>query len=164
MACPQHETILRLLKHEGPADERHAVQEHVRSCPACAAVLAECRAVWDALGSWPVDTTGVDLRDRVLAAVSADERRAAARRIWLGGWPEGLRAAASVVLAAGLGVAVGAMWPTHGRQPDKNTANVSADVLAHALGLDELGGTSPTGLADEMAAAGEGAVGQEDPT
>jgi hypothetical protein len=85
--------------------ERRRVEEHLRSCPACAAELAEFRALPELLDRVrPVDLSPVavapspGLFDRLVAAADEDRRRARRR------YRIAAAAAVLAVLAAGAGV------------------------------------------------------------
>jgi hypothetical protein len=91
--------------------DRRAFEEHLATCPACAAELAELSGMKDLLtGVGPVpsateEPTGAEVVDLVRRRAADEHRRAADRRRRTR-WQVALSAAAAVVLLAG-GVAVG---------------------------------------------------------
>ncbi|HWI35819.1 MAG TPA: zf-HC2 domain-containing protein, partial [Burkholderiales bacterium] len=53
--CPQAEWVAALAVHALPAAEAAGVEQHVRSCAACARELDRLRRVVDSFAAWPTD-------------------------------------------------------------------------------------------------------------
>ncbi len=147
MSCPQDHLLVRLVGGELTDAEERDVRLHLATCSSCATALEELRGTWDDLGGWILDPTGTDLTNRVLARAAGQEN-AVRRPLLLAVLRAGqFRAAASIALAAGLGIATGSLLPkdrtSHGPQ---TSAAPTAVELAEALGLGELATQSATGL------------------
>jgi len=85
-----------------PADERSAVEAHLRGCAECAAELATFVPISGALAQIvPQHEPPAALRARVLAAATAVDRRSTRRSI--GAWAPWLAAAAMLLVAIGAG-------------------------------------------------------------
>jgi len=122
------------------AEERD-VRRHVASCADCAAALQGLRGTWDDLGAWDVDVSSTDLTDRVLGRAGDQENPDRHPLLTAALEVRRLRVAASIALAAGLGIATAALIPA-----DQASAGLTADELVEALGLGELATRSATGL------------------
>lgn len=147
MSCPQDHLIVRLVGGELADAEERDVRQHLATCPSCAAAFEGLRGTWVDLGAWNVDPTGTDLTDRVLAR-AADKEIQVRGPLLLAVFRAGpLRLAASIALAAGLGVATGALVPRdRALQSSQASAVPTAVELAEVLGLGELATQSATGL------------------
>jgi len=53
--CAQAEQVYAYALHVLPADEVHAVEAHIASCPTCRHELTALRPVIDAFDAWPTD-------------------------------------------------------------------------------------------------------------
>jgi anti-sigma-K factor RskA len=138
------------------AEERRQVDEHVRTCPICAAELAEFEALPSLLDRVRPEDLEVapvppspDLFDRVAAA--AAPRRARATR-WL------LVAAAAVLVAVGGGVAAVAVWASRGGEPSYSASagdvrlTVTATAQENGTALDVTVDGLPPGTECELVA------------
>ena len=139
--------IIRLVGGEMADAEERDVRQHLAACPICAQAFQELRGTWDDLGTWEVHSTDTDLTDRVLNQVREEENPIRHPLLMVVVKASQLRVAASIALAAGLGVATGALVPRdralQGSQPPSIPA---AAEVAEALGLTELATPSATGL------------------
>ena len=110
MTCPKRGVILRHLSGELAPEQRRDFQEHLGECSVCRAARDELRESWELLGGWEIDAATVDLTDRILARTDAGRRPLTPTRPtpW---WAATLRAAASIALAVGMGVAAGYLVP-----------------------------------------------------
>jgi anti-sigma factor RsiW len=143
--------ILRLVSGELAPSEARELREHLDACPACQAVWAELQETWRLLGAWEVSAPERNLAPAVLQAADAGGPQAG----FAGGqalrWPTVLRAAASIGLAAGLGIGTGYLVPMgSGGKPQTTNLTVEADEVLGSLGLAELGTSSATGLSLEL--------------
>lgn len=147
MSCPRDHLIVRFVGGELTDAEERDFRQHLAICPTCAAALEELRDTWNDLGAWHVDPTGIDLADRVLAQAAGPEDPLP-RPLLLAVFRAGqLRVAASIALAAGLGIATGALVPMdRALQGSQSTATPTAVELVESLGLAELATESATGL------------------
>lgn len=162
MSCPKEELIVRLVSGELPDTEQGDLRQHLRSCPRCAGLYEGLRKTWDELGGWDFDPAGIDLSNRVLARVTDQEQEAGrgtffrwrglsglgdAARTQARGSLSWLRMAASIALAAGLGMATGVLTPLDwaARVP-RSAAAPTAEEVMDSLGLSEFGSGSATGL------------------
>ena len=147
MSCPQDHLIVRLVGGELADAQERDVRRHLAACPTCAQAFEELRGTWDDLGAWNVDPTDIDLTDRVLAQAKEQEhptRHPLLVAMFRGGH---LRVAASIALAAGLGVATGVLAPRdRALQGPQSSSTPTALDLVEALGLGELATQSATGL------------------
>ena len=112
MTCPRTHLIVRLVSGELSPSEERAIREHLETCQVCAAAYSELHQTWNALGDWHLDVSGIDLTERVLAEADAEGRRHGQPHRLTAYWTAPFRAAASIVLAVGLGVAAGHLMPT----------------------------------------------------
>jgi hypothetical protein len=98
MRCEDRERLVSYLYDDGSDAERAAVEAHLTRCVACAAELAELRAVRASLADWQPPETALGFR------VTRDRGDAPARSWWpLPAWAQA--AAAVLVLGAGAGLA-----------------------------------------------------------
>jgi anti-sigma-K factor RskA len=82
-------------------EERLAFESHLRSCPSCAAEVADARAAADALAlAVPAVDPPPSLRARVLSSATGVPAREPARTSWRRSVPYGLAAAASIAAVA----------------------------------------------------------------
>ena len=146
MTCPRTHLIVRLASGElSPAEERD-LREHLETCQVCAAAYSEMSQTWNALGEWQLNVSGIDLAERVLAEADAEGRRPSPpiRLTWH--WAVPLRAAASIALAVGLGVAAGHLMPA-GKSAAVPESPASLEGITEALELIGFTSESATGLA-----------------
>jgi len=144
--------LVRLVAGELSQAEKGDIEVHVARCPSCSERLEELQATWRVMGTWHVKATGHDVTDGVLTAIeSAPVRWPPVRWFppWL--WPVPIRAAASIVLAAGIGWMAGRWVPAGSQQvrpgPAPVVEPVSVDLVARDMSFDEMTGGAPTGLA-----------------
>ncbi|MBN1511141.1 MAG: zf-HC2 domain-containing protein [Phycisphaerae bacterium] len=145
MLCPSAEDLVRYVSGEAGADDAARVEVHLVGCPTCAETVAALRETWAALDAWQLDASGVDLTERVLMAVEAEEA-APRRHRWR--WPALTRLAASVAIAAGLGIGAGRLV-SQSAAPDRETAMADGvrDEIVHTLTSAYAATDSATGLA-----------------
>ena len=152
--CAEVREVLPLLALEAlTGSDRTSVEEHVRSCEACAAELALAR---DLVGSRPVAPRG--LADRIIVALESDRVVPITRpRAW---W--GLSAAAVAALALGIGVtsgpgAVVVEAPDFASELEEGDLWLSEDgLMAGAPALDELSDEALEQLLSELEAEADG--------
>jgi len=114
------------------------VREHLAACEECSKRWREAANMWDALGQWSVDTADHDVADRITALVEKTDRdqkqHKKLRVLRLGFLPVVLRAAASIIIAVGVGHRLGKYSVTGKMEP----AAVSKDRPEYlaALGLE----------------------------
>ena len=146
MTCPRANSIVRLASGELSSGEERDLREHLEICQTCATAYSEMCQTWNILGEWQVDISGTDLTERVLADSHRVERNSS-RSIWLAGrWATPLRAAASIVVAVGLGVAAGRLVPAGGSATIPESP-ASLEGLTEALEMIGFASGSATGLA-----------------
>lgn len=147
MACPQDNKILRLVGGELAGAEERDFRRHLAACPVCADALEALSSTWNDLGAWQIETRDADVVERVLGQAEAQEvatHTPTIMAVFTRGW---LRIAASIALAAGLGIVTGTLVPPGRVAQDSASSAVSADdELINALGLDELATPSATRL------------------
>jgi hypothetical protein len=98
MRCEDRERLVSYLYDDGSDAERAAVEAHLTRCGACAAELAELRAVRASLADWQPPETALGF------GITRDRGDAPARSWWpLPAWAQA--AAAVLVLGAGAGLA-----------------------------------------------------------
>ena len=154
MACPYSPILLRLVAGELAIAEKRNIQEHLARCPECAREHARLIEVWQALGEWETDVPDIDLTARVLAEMSREsaDRGRPARR--LHALAPMVRAAASILVAVGLGIGAGYVLPVRFDEPESRSGETaSAEDIVEALGLSHLGSDSATGLLNALDAA-----------
>lgn len=148
MTCPDSRQLLRLLGGESPPEAQLALRAHLAGCEPCRRSEAELRATWDVLGEWSTAAGPSDLVERVLAAAEAPPGGQTGGGVLLRFMRlPSVRAAASVALAAGLGIAVG-RFSAGPRQPAASADGAATDEVMQALGVSELASLSATGLPD----------------
>ena len=142
MSCRRNGEILRLVSGDQDEAATQRLHEHFAQCTACAAAYDDARRAWQALGDWRVDAAHEDMTARVLKRVDGDPRQE--RGITYSFGRMGLlRAAASIALAAGLGVGPGTLLPT---QRGAFATSDARYVVMESLGLGDLGVEGSTGL------------------
>jgi len=152
MACPSEKDLVRLVSGELDPAVTAEVRRHLEGCSRCAAAVQELEATWTALGHG--DDRGGASPDLWPAVRAALEGEAGADSGWV---PQShsalLRAAASIVLAAGLGWMTGVMVgpPSPTRLPAPSNGEVTFEDVVEPLGLDEFASGSATGLHDVLA-------------
>ncbi len=147
MSCQRESVIVRLVGGELAEAEEREVRLHLAACTTCAEAFEGLRGTWDELGAWNVDPTEIDLTDRVLARVTEPEDPTRHQQFFSTYRGASLRVAASIALAAGLGIATGAMVPRDPGLKAAQFASAPSPVeLVEALGLAELSTPSATGL------------------
>ncbi len=146
MSCPDDGHLIRLISGELEPPHAGEVQQHVDACPRCADTVEGLRSTWAALGTWSEEETAPNLWPALRSTLEIEVRRDA-------GWlprtsPALVRAAASIVVALGLGWTAGRFAVPMGAAPPGSAepAAVSPDELIEPLGLDELAYVSATGL------------------
>ena len=145
MRCPQNGVILRLLSGELEPGARRELQDHLEACSACRSAYEDLQASWDALGDWQVDVSAIDLTERVLTKAD-DAGRCQCQPVRLAAyWTVPLRAAASIVLAAGLGVGAGYLVPA-GKSAAIPGPSAALEDMSEALEWIGLASESATGL------------------
>ena len=99
MRCEDRDRLVSYLYDDGSDAERAAVEAHLARCVACAAELAELRAVRASLADWQPPETALGFR------ITRDPADAPVRSWWrpLPAWAQA--AAAVLVLGAGAGLA-----------------------------------------------------------
>jgi anti-sigma factor RsiW len=141
MTCPRNGTILRLLSGELLPDAAGEFQAHLKACATCMSAYEDLQSTWGALGDWRLDVSGIDLTDRVLA----DAEAAARSPVRATRWTAPLRAAASVILAVGLGIGAGRLVPQDEASPVP-TSPPTVTGVDEAIAMIGLTAESVTGL------------------
>ena len=118
-------------------DEALSFRAHLEGCGDCRQRLAAFEALWGQLGTWAVPAVPSDFDARVVAGLPTQEK--ARKRL---AWRGSLRVAAALVLAAGMGHALGRLTWKPLPPPPAGDANAAAA----ALHLDD-GATAETLLA-----------------
>ena len=146
----QHIAEAQLLEliggHLGP-DDRTATEEHLAACESCRRQHQQLLQTWDVLGPWETLQPGRDLSERII--MTADSRGAerfpsAWRRFAM----VALKAAASIVLAAGIGYAAGRSYRP---EPPPPAANIEQQA-ASSIYLDTFESGTPAGLSEYVLA------------
>ena len=131
-----------------PAEERAAAEAHLAACPECQGRLDAARQTWQVLGQWQV-TAGRDLADSVLDAAGRQTQLPPVP-VWRRVASPVLRAAAAILLAAGIGHAAGRWaWPRLAGSPPI-VAEADELAAAKALSLDVLAQHSVANLAEAV--------------
>jgi len=148
--------MMMLLGGHSPPDQRHAAEEHLAACDRCRARYQQMAEVWAALGRWELPPGDHGVRERVLAAAGTDAslHPSSPWRRWA---LATLKAAASVVIAAGVGYAAG-RW--NRSQPGPPPGDLEHRV-ALSLYLPTFESGTPAGLSELVLAADEPA-GEDD--
>ncbi len=149
--CPKESEMLKLLAGElgdsCDAEQVDRLRSHLIHCEVCKPVWKELQQVWGALGRLDDSADRVELTERVLAAVEGVPQQGD-ENLWLVGWRQPVRAAASILIAIGLGVAAGKVASNRQRQDAQQPP--SAEVVVDALGLSVFGVESATGLLEGL--------------
>jgi len=151
MSCPTETNLLCLVSGELSGQRRQIVVDHVNQCAVCARRVQELRDLWAVMGSWQPDVAGHEVAESVLRRVAreAGSQPTQWRQPWR--WPVPLRAAASILLAVGIGWGAGRTMPASAPSRlitlPEPLEPVTAELVAREMSLDELGGGVPTGLA-----------------
>lgn len=106
--CPDLETLSALADGALLASADATARAHVARCPACAARLAELKALSETLQRLPCESLGFDLGARIEARLPARPQPVPRRR-WRVGWPSLVPlagAAAALVLGLRLGASL----------------------------------------------------------
>lgn len=148
--CVGDNELIRMLGRELDPHERAALLQHLELCAHCQSRYRATQATWALLGKWEVEPGELDLTARVLASA----QRRPAHRSWL-------PLAASIALAAGLGVSAGLLRSHESSGLPQGPRTVSPERLVQALGLDALGQDSIA--LDDVLTAPEGSGEQEEP-
>ena len=159
--CPEETVLVRLLNGDLPESQARETALHVEACATCGVRYARLRDTWDTLGRWAVapPASATELRERILRAAATEGRERAAPMTARVFWS---RVAASVVVAAGAGVAA-ALVVTTSEPGAGRAADVRQEQVVQVLGLEALGGQSALTAVFEHDAEGEDpeAVGEE---
>jgi anti-sigma factor RsiW len=127
--------LIRVVAGEADAVEAREVERHLRECRRCADTRNRLQATWDALAVWTESEPAADLWPAIHASLEVGARRNAG---WLPRSTPGLlRAAASVLIAIGLGWATGAVIGQRDASPPEPPV-ASIDEVMESLGLDTL--------------------------
>ena len=108
-ACPDIELLSAWMDDALRADERPALDAHLRTCGACAGVVARLQRLREAMALLPEVELGVDLAplvDARIARPAAPGRARARARHGLRWWQVAL-AAPGIAAALGIGVVLG---------------------------------------------------------
>ena len=102
MAHINETQILDMLGGHVQADEKESLLAHVAQCSNCQQRLNERKQTWEELGTWEIDTSGIDLLPNLTSAIHHRSRHINFLSI------RGLtRIAASILLAAVIGHVAG---------------------------------------------------------
>ncbi len=145
MDCPRTHLIARLVSGELPPPEEYVLREHLETCQVCAAAYSELHQTWNVLEDWQLDVSGIDLTERVLIQAGSEGRRPVQPIRLIASWTVPIRAAASIVLAVGLGIGAGHLIPA-GRSAAVPESPVALEGITEALELIGLASESATGL------------------
>jgi anti-sigma factor RsiW len=152
MPCPNEAQLIRLVAGELEAGSADEIRRHAAQCPGCTAALAELEATWQVMGAATADTPGSDLWPAIQASVGLEAKPSPS---WLPRTrPALLRAAASLVVAVGLGWMTGS-WVARPAGGGAEQIPPSQEELIESLGLDEFASISATGLSEALLSADE---------
>lgn len=140
MRCPTQSELLRLISGELAEDQADTLRSHVAHCPACTQSYQHLQSSWDALAAWRVDHGALDVFETVVQRAAESAGRV--RPVRSAPWRSPMRLAASVMLAAGLGIGAGMLAPTSAWM----APSPSRERIAEALGLTHFAADSATGL------------------
>jgi anti-sigma factor RsiW len=152
MSCPSETDWVRWMAGEISEVQRHSMESHADKCPVCTRRRQKLQAIWRLTGTWQVDAAARDVLDGVFKAVRQQPAAVPpARRYQPWVWPVPLRAAAGILLAAGIGWSAGRLAPAHFPMTNPpvaaTTEPVTDELAANEISLDALTGGTPTGLA-----------------
>lgn len=129
-ACVPDNQLIRLVAGELTAAEREQVMSHLHTCAKCRHAWEELRATWELLGQADGPLPEKDLAPRVLQAAT----RSRSRKIR---WIAVARVAATIMLAAGIGIVAGVLAPPTAPYATGATA-VSDEQMIEMLELDAM--------------------------
>ncbi len=140
--------IIELAGGRLGAEDLLAGEAHLEACAECRSRLEAARRTWQALGEWEV-APGRGLAARVVQAAGC-QAQLPPTAAWRRAVRPVLRAAAAILLAAGIGHAAG-RWACHSG-PGSAAVPTGADEQAasEALSLDVLAYQSAAGLAESI--------------
>ncbi len=111
-----------------PGNER--VEQHIATCSECSDRRREVTKTWGTLGQWTIDTTSHNIAEKVTNAAeklkNQQEQHKYPNILKAGFWPDMLRIAASIVIAAGIGHKLGRYSVPQNKPPaaiSQNTPN-----------------------------------------
>jgi len=147
----EHLTDIQMMEFLGghlPSDQRLGAEEHLAACEDCRSRHEQLIEVWNVLGQWEVPAGEHDLREQVLAAARTGGplRFSSTWRRWT---LVTLKAAASVIIAMGVGYAAG-RWNRPGPQPPPDDLE---QRVASSLYLETFESGTPAGLSELVLAA-----------
>ncbi len=150
--CPSESERLRWVAGELTGSARAEMESHLAECSECSRQVTELGAMWRSMDAWRVDVGGHDVLPRVLAAAAdRSENDCVARWKYPWAWPVPIRAAASILLAAGIGWSAARAMPRPALAPFPSeiplAAQPSEEVVADDVALYALTGGTPTGVA-----------------
>ena len=155
----EHLTDIQMMEFLGghlPSDQRPGAEEHLATCEACRSRHEQMIEVWNVLGEWEVPAGEHDVREKVLAAANAGGalRFSNAWRRWT---LVTLKAAASVIIAIGVGYAAG-RWNRPGLQPPPDDLE---QRVASSLYFETFESGTPAGLSELVLTADESLAEEE---
>jgi hypothetical protein len=168
MQCPSDTDLLKWVAGELTGQEDESLVRHLGLCTQCAQQAAELKSVWGTMGNWEVDPSGHQVVDRVLGAVRTVQVGSLSSPSWRQPWrwPVPIRAAASILLAAGIGWSAGRFLRTESRAPapaaTPKQGMVAGDLFSRTATLEGLMRGMGTGLAIPMINSDPGPLDQED--
>jgi predicted anti-sigma-YlaC factor YlaD len=133
--------LLELVAQRLPPLDRQAVEAHLLGCAACRERRDQFARTWEALGAWELSLPEADLRERVLAAAGRagpSPQAASHRRAWL----TGLRVAAAVTLAVGVGHLAG-RWTWNSGAAAEQAVSPDRRAVVQSLYLEDFQEGSP---------------------
>ena len=154
MQCPRETLLIRLISGELDGMQADDLRSHLEACTVCRESLRALQETATLLGAWEVDVTGTDLVPGVRSMLERD-REHPLELLWFRiRQSVALRAAASVVLATGLGVAAGHLvLRATPRPPVHSAETVAPEAVIEALGLSAFTTDSVTGLVPNFEAS-----------
>ena len=132
--------------YSGP-DERAAAEDHLAACESCRREYQQLVNTWEVLGQWETIQPGRDISERIVAAAASRVTRCPS--VWRRFAPVALKAAASIILAAGIGYAAGRSYRP---EPPPPAANIEQQA-ASSIYLDTFESGTPAGLSEYVLAA-----------
>ena len=156
----EHLTDIQMMEFLGghlPSDQRPRAEEHLATCEVCRSRHEQLTEVWNVLGEWEVSAGEHDLREQVLAAARAGGtlRLASTWRRWT---LVTLKAAASVIIAVGIGYAAG-RW--NRASPLPPPPDDLEQRVASSLYLEAFESGTPAGLSELVLAADQPSLEEE---
>jgi len=147
----EHLTDIQLLELIGGhlrLDDRAGAEDHLAACESCRRQHEQLARTWEVLGQWDPVPAGRDLSEMILATATWD-RKQRFPRVWRRFAMVMLKAAASIVLAAGIGYAAGRSYRP---APSPPAANIEQQA-ASSIYLDTFESGTPAGLSEFVLAA-----------